>query len=268
MKQQAQGSASSLRGVVVLVPRAQSQAGGMTRHLESLGAEVLCVPTIAFHPPSDPHPMAEAIFRLRGDGYAWTVFTSINAVGAFFAAAGSVNAARHALTRTRVAAVGTKTAKELTVRGVSVELTPLNTEQNAAGLVNAFPLYDAAKDRTPAVFLPRADIATNVLPAGLAAAGWAPDDVVAYHTVCAPPPSEEICQAITGGGVDAICFTSGSTVRNLIQMVGKPAPSTVIACIGPMAAAQADEEGLEVHVVPEHANAHDLVEALAEYYTA
>lgn len=266
-KQPAEAQFLPLSDVAVLVPRAAAQAGGMKRHLESLGASVLCVPTIAFTPPSDPRPMRDALSRLSDGGFAWTVFTSTNAVDAFFAVAGTPEVGLSALARSRVAAVGAKTAKELASRGVDVELTPAATEQNAAGLVKAFPLYDAGSGHPPAVFLPRADIATNVLPAGLAAAGWEPDDVVAYRTVCAPPPSEEIRRRITDGGVDAICFTSGSTVRNLLEMAGPPAPNTVIACIGPMAAAQAQEKGLEVHVMPEHASARDLVEALAEYYS-
>lgn len=258
--------ASPLAGARVLVPRAVNQAGGMKSHLESLGATVLCVPTIAFEAPADPTPMREAYESLRTGGFAWTVFTSTNAVDAFFTTAGSPQQGCEALRQTKVASVGTKTTKELEKHGVTVELMPAETAQNAAGLVDVFPHFDSQRDGTDAVFLPRADIATAVLPQGLTAAGWNPIDVTAYHTVPAPTPARDMCTQITSGGVDAICFTSGSTVRNLLTMVGAPAPSTVIACIGPMAAEQASASGLHVHVMPERASARDLVDALAAYF--
>ena len=64
---------------------------------------------------------------------------------------------------------------------------------------------------------------------------------------------------------DAVCFTSGSTVKNLVGIAGKPHARTIIACIGPMAAATAREYGLRVDVVPERASIPELVDALAEH---
>ena len=79
------------------------------------------------------------------------------------------------------------------------------------------------------VFLPRADIATETLVAGLVELGWEVDDVTAYRTVRAAPPPAPIREAIKSGGFDAVVFTSSSTVRNLVGIAGKPHPSTVIA---------------------------------------
>ena len=79
------------------------------------------------------------------------------------------------------------------------------------------------------VLLPRADIATETLAAGLRERGWEIDDVTAYRTVRAAPPAAEIRDAIKSGGFQAVCFTSSSTVRNLVGIAGKPHAKTVVA---------------------------------------
>jgi uroporphyrinogen III methyltransferase/synthase len=75
-------------------------------------------------------------------------------------------------------------------------------------------------------------------------------------------------EAIKGGGFDAVCFTSSSTVRNLVGIAGKPHAKTVVAVIGPATAATAGEFGLRVDVQPETAAVGPLVDALAEFAAA
>ena len=70
---------------------------------------------------------------------------------------------------------------------------------------------------------------------------------------------------IKTGGFDAVCFTSSSTVKNLVGIAGKPHARTIIACIGPMAAQTAREHGLRVDVMPEAAGVPELVDALAAH---
>ena len=115
------------------------------------------------------------------------------------------------------------------------------------------------------VFLPRADIATENLVAGLVDLGWEGDDVTAYRTVRAAPPAAPIRDAIKSGSYDAVVFTSSSTVRNLVGIAGKPHPSTVIACIGPATAKTAEECGLRVDVLAPEPSADQLVDALADH---
>src|SRR6185312_1375208 len=105
--------------------------------------------------------------------------------------------------------------------------------QSSEGLLEEFPAYDSVCDALDRVFLPRADIATETLAAGLLERGWQVDDVTAYRTVRAAPPPADIREAIKTGGFDAVLFTSSSTVRNLVGIAGKPHASSVIAVIGP-----------------------------------
>ena len=117
-----------------------------------------------------------------------------------------------------LAAVGTKTAAAIRSKGMVPELLPHKKKQNAEGLLEVFPNYVEDIDAVSRVLLPRTDIAADTLVDGLQALQWDVDDVVAYRTVRAAPPSAEIRDMIKTGGFDAVAFTSGSTVRNLVGL--------------------------------------------------
>ena len=128
--------------------------------------------------------------------------------------------------------------------GVRPDLVPTE-DQTTSGLLEEWPPYDSLTDPINRVFLPRADIATDTLVAGLTELGWEVEDVTAYRTVRAAPPPAETREAIKSGGFDAVLFTSSSTVRNLVGIAGKPHATTVIACIGPATAKTAEEHRSE-----------------------
>lgn len=255
----------ALYGWTVLVPRAKNQAGPMSARLAGHGAIPVEVPTIAVEPPRSPAQMERAIKGIVDGRYQWIVFTSVNAVKATWEKLAEFGLDARALAGVRVAAVGPKTAQSVRDLGITPELLPKANARNASGLVDVFPPYDEDLDPVDRVLLPRADIATEVLVNGLIELGWEVDDVVAYRTVRAAPPSPEIRDMIKTGGFDAVCFTSSSTVKNLVGIAGKPHTRTIIACIGPMAAQTAKEHGLRVDVMPEHAGVEDLVDALASH---
>jgi uroporphyrinogen III methyltransferase/synthase len=126
-------------------------------------------------------------------------------------------------------------------------------------------VYDSLVDPINRVFLPRADIATDTLVAGLGELGWEVEDITAYRTVRAAPPPAATREAIKSGGFDAVLFTSSATVRNLVGIAGKPHLSTVVACIGPQTAKTAQEHGLRVDVLAEISTPEGLVQALAAH---
>ncbi len=253
-----------LYGWKVLVPRTKEQAGAMSARLRVYGAIPCEVPTIAVEPPRTPAQMERAIKGLVDGRYAWIVFTSTNAVRAVwekFAEHGLD--ARH-FGGVKIACIGQATADAVRNFGIQPELVP-SGDQSSEGLLADFAPYDEVLDPVGRVLLPRADIATETLAAGLTERGWEVDDVTAYRTVRAAPPPAEIRDAIKSGGFDAVLFTSSSTVRNLVGIAGKPHTRTVVACIGPKTAETAVEFGLRVDVQPEHASIVDEVEALAAY---
>ncbi|KWX68922.1 bifunctional uroporphyrinogen-III C-methyltransferase/uroporphyrinogen-III synthase [Mycobacterium sp. NAZ190054] len=254
----------ALYGWTVLVPRTKDQAGEMSDRLVGHGALPIEVPTIAVEPPRSPAQMERAVKGLVDGRFQWVVFTSTNAVRAVWEKFNEFGLDARAFSGVKIACVGQATAEKVRSFGINPELVPTG-EQSSLGLLDEFPPYDDIFDPVNRVLLPRADIATETLAEGLRELGWEIEDVTAYRTVRAAPPPAQTREMIKTGGFDAVCFTSSSTVRNLVGIAGKPHARTIVACIGPKTAETAAEFGLRVDVQPEVAAVGPLVEALAEH---
>jgi uroporphyrinogen III methyltransferase / synthase len=256
-----------LFGWRVLVPRTKDQAGPLTTRLRGYGAVPEEVPTISVEPPRNPQQMDKAVRGLVEGRYEWIAFTSVNAVRAVREKFEEYGLDARAFSGLKIAAVGDKTAQAIAAWGLRADLMP-SGEQSAAGLLEDWPEYDEVLDPINRVFLPRADIATENLVAGLIDLGWECDDVTAYRTVRATPPPAPTRDAIKSGKFDAVVFTSSSTVRNLVGIAGKPHPSTIIAVIGPATAKTAEEHGLRVDVLAPRPDVELLADALADFGAA
>jgi uroporphyrinogen III methyltransferase/synthase len=253
-----------LFGWRILVPRTKDQAGPLMDRLRRYGAMPEEVPTISVEPPRNPQQMDKAIRGLVEGRYEWVAFTSVNAVKAVREKFDEYGLDARAFSGLKIAAVGDKTAEAIGAWGIRPDLVP-SGEQSAAGLVEDWPPYDELLDPINRVFLPRADIATETLVAGLTDLGWEVDDVTAYRTVRAAPPPAPTREAIKSGKFDAVVFTSSSTVRNLVGIAGKPHASTVIAVIGPATLKTAEEHGLRVDAMAESPSVEELADALARF---
>jgi uroporphyrinogen III methyltransferase/synthase len=256
-----------LFGWRILVPRTKEQAGSLSTRLRGYGGEPEEDPTISVEPPRNPLQMDKAVRGLVEGRYEWIAFTSVNAVKAVREKFEEYGLDARAFSGLKIAAVGDKTAAAIADWGLRADLVP-SGEQSAAGLLEDWPEYDELLDPINRVFLPRADIATENLVAGLIDLGWECDDVTAYRTVRAAPPPAPVRDAIKSGKFDAVVFTSSSTVRNLVGIAGKPHPSTVIAVIGPATAKTAEEHGLRVDVMAPTPDVDELVDALADFGAA
>jgi uroporphyrinogen III methyltransferase/synthase len=256
-----------LFGWKVLVPRTKEQAGSLSQRLRGYGSVPEEVPTISVEPPRNPQQMDKAVRGLVEGRYEWIAFTSVNAVKAVREKFEEYGLDARAFSGLKIAAVGDKTAQAIAAWGLRADLVP-SGEQSAAGLLADWPPYDELLDPINRVFLPRADIATENLVAGLIDLGWECDDVTAYRTVRATPPPAPTRDAIKSGRFDAVVFTSSSTVRNLVGIAGKPHPSTIIAVIGPATAKTAEEHGLRVDVMAPSPSVEELADALADFGAA
>ena len=223
-----------LFGRSVVVTRAREQASELRIRLEALGAEVVELPAIQIEPIDITVPDLAA--------YEWIVFTSANGVRAFFERGlASRDLDARALAGVRVAAIGPGTARELTVRGLRADLLP--ERFIAESLLEAFPPPTADRAR---VLIARAEQARDVLPDGLGARGYAVDVLPVYRTVRATPDPAAV-ERVRSGAVDAITFTSSSTVDNLCDVVGTlPDPQPLVVSIGPVTSATAVARGLRV----------------------
>jgi uroporphyrinogen III methyltransferase/synthase len=257
-----------LFGKRVLVTRAREQAGSTAELLRERGAEPLVVPTIEIHPPADPAPLARAMGELRGGAYAWAVFTSANGVERTWSALQAAGGDARAFGAARLAAIGPATARALEGHGLAADVVA--KEFRGEGLADAILVaMRSSGPRLPRVLLARAAQARDVLPESLRAAGCSVDEVAAYET--RPPARETAVQLIRDlelGRVDAVLFTSSSTVQNLCDLLGGEAERLLararIASIGPVTTATAVERRLRVDVTAAEYTVPGLLRALEE----
>ncbi|MEX0832514.1 MAG: uroporphyrinogen-III synthase [Actinomycetota bacterium] len=241
----------ALEGRLILVTRPQREAGSLAERLREEGAEPIEAPTIEILPPRDAGPVDRALREVARGEFEWVVFTSPRAVEAVVARL--VVLGLETAIPAKVAAVGEKTADTLRDLDIQVDLVPkvYTTET----LAEAFP---AGSGR---VLLPRADIAPDGLEEGLSARGWTPVRVDAYETRFPSELPPEALHAIENDRLDAIAFTSASTVEGFARVAGAPSGAKVI-CIGPVTAEAARRAGLEVDRVASPHTVEGLVHAL------
>lgn len=245
-----------LFGRSVVVTRAREQASGLRERLEALGAEVLELPAIEIEPVGFALPPL--------DVYDWLVLTSANGVIALFdrgLAAAGLDA--RALGGVRVAAIGPGTTEALHARGVHPDLVP--DRFVAESQLGAFPAPSSEGER---VLLARAEQARDVLPDGLTERGYVVDILPVYRTVPATPAPEVVAR-VKAGGVDAITFTSSSTVTNFCDAVGElPDPQPLVVSIGPVTSSTAKERGLRVDAEAAEHTIDGLIVTLVEHLGA
>lgn len=193
----------------VVVTRAESADGPLSRELRSLGLEVLSWPAVSVT-AADSKALDEALARL--DSFAWIVFASRHAVAAVLERQPKPPA------QLRVAAVGRATALTLTQRGWPVHLTP--EEANAAALIGAFAVLWSAGDAGTRVLHPASSRALPTIAAGLRELGAVVTQVEAYRTEAAALDVSECRAWIERGGVGAVTFASPSAVTELARALG------------------------------------------------
>lgn len=261
------GVAGGLTGKRVVVTRATHQADEMDDLLRSRGAEPLPYPCIALAPPEDIGALDAALRAAAGGAFDWLTLTSSNTVAALAERLTALGLAPATLRRVAIAAVGAATARAVE-RDLGLRATLTPEEFVAEALAAALIARGPAGGR---VLLCQADLARPALAEALRATGWAVTAVVAYRTVIGDG-GIRLMDRLAAGAVDAITFTSPSTVRNLARRLaaegGRLADLTgvCIACLGPVTAAAAQQIGLPVHVQPAKHTVAALVAALERWW--
>ena len=256
-----------LAGRRVVITRAREQSQDLAERLRSLGADVVECPAISIAPVQDYTQMDNAIARLNE--YDWVIFTSVNGVEAFVSRLAQLGQDTRTLQTRKVGAIGPATAAALEAIGCPPRFVP-DTYVAEAILEQ---IEDVSGCR---ILLPRADIARKALAEGLRQKGAQVDEIPAYRTV----PGEGsalLADLLRSGSVDAITFTSSSTVRYTLEGLaaeglGKEQAIDLlnrigVVCIGPVTAGTATEHELRVAKVAAEYTTEGLVAALVELFS-
>ena len=257
-----------LFGRRIVVTRSREQAGELMDMLEERGAEAIPAPTIRIAPPEDTDALDRAC--TEAGSFDWIVFTSANAVDCFMQRLLALGDVRD-LKGVKVCTIGPSTASRLQRYGIRVDLMP--GEFRAEALI--LTLKDLERLEGKRFLLPRADIARDLLAEELRAAGAHVVDVAAYRTLVGAADREsdhDVYRMLLDRQIDAVTFTSASTVRNFVSILGQEQAAdllrtTVVAAIGPVTAEAAQQLDITTTVMPERYTIPDLVDALVEHFS-
>ena len=257
-----------LFGRRIVVTRARAQASGFLSMLEALGAECVEFPTIQVVPPDSWEMVDNAI--ASSDTFTWLIFTSANGVEFFLSRLGEAGGDVRDLKGVRIGAIGPKTAMVLEKVGIRPDLIPDEYRTEA--------LADALKERGvngARILVARAAEARDVLPLELEAAGAVVTVAPVYRTIRPDQGTSRVRGLLAEGAVDAVTFTSSSTVVNFTEMFGDDGPlvvewmkRTAVACIGPVTADTARRRGFEVAFTAEPYTIEALCSGLISYFAA
>lgn len=253
-----------LSGRRIVITRARAQAETLARQIEELGGEVFEFPTIEICPPESFAAFDDAVAKI--EAYDWLIFTSVNSIEPFLSRLQKKGKTVAVLTRVKVGAIGSETAKRLEDFGLHADLVP--ERYQAEGIL------DAVKPETlqgKRVLIPRAAEAREILPSTLRRWGAEVDVIVAYRTVLPTVDAAPLRELLHRRRVDAITFTSSSTVKNFARLFDAKNLNDVtarcaIACIGPITAHTVGQLGGHVDIVAEEFTIPGMVRAIVAHF--
>jgi uroporphyrinogen III methyltransferase / synthase len=257
--------AKPLFGKRVVLTRAQEQAREFSQLLAAYGAEPVEVPTIQIVPTASWQAIDDAIISLSS--YHWLIFTSVNGVRPFMDRLHAAGKDARALANLRLCAIGPRTAQELGTYGLTPDLIP--TEFQAEGVIAALSHVGIHGVR---ILVPRAEVAREILPDQLRELGAIVEVIPVYRTIAPAMDVTSLTEQLQNGQVAVVTFTSSSTVRNFVELLGGPdkvrplLAGTVVACIGPITARTAEEYGMTVTVMPPENTVPALAEAIVRHF--
>jgi uroporphyrinogen III methyltransferase/synthase len=254
-----------LFGKRVLITRSKSQSAGMAHRISRLAGEPVQFPAIQITDPDDYGPLDDSIGEISH--YDWIIFTSVNGVERFFSRFFQLREDIRTMAGPGIGAIGPVTASKL--RALNLKVDILAKEFKAEGLLAEFQRDEVYGKR---FLIPRAQEAREILPEGLEAMGAHVNVVPVYKTVS---PEDNDIESVRGmlqkAQIDAITFTSSSTVTHFVEMLGLDSNpellgATVLASIGPITSKTLERWGLGAHVEAKEYTMDGLVQALCEYF--
>jgi uroporphyrinogen-III synthase len=254
-----------LEGWRILVSRAREQASALSEGLRALGAEVYEIPFIEIRPPRSYKSLDESL-KLVGE-YEWLILTSVNGVRAVFDRMARLNIPKRVLAHLNIVAVGPATRAAIEREALKVAVTP--KEYLAESIIES--LSDRVRGKR--VLLCRAKIARDLIPRELRRMGAFLDVVEAYENVI-PQSSRVELRAVLRDPLrrpHAITFTSASTVKNYVALLGirsgrsRLVEGVLNASIGPVTSDTLRQYQLSVDVQPDEYTIPGLIEAIVQH---
>ncbi|MFD3158652.1 uroporphyrinogen-III C-methyltransferase [Haloimpatiens sp. FM7330] len=232
-----------LFGKNIVVTRSRAQNSKLIESLNTLGANVIEFPTIKIEEIVPNLELKQSIKKLQD--YTYIVFTSENGVNIFFNKLYELGFDARKIGKSKIAAIGNGTAKALKNYGIRADIIPERFV--AESLVEELKKVVNSEDK---ILIPRASEARKYLVNELSKI-CSVTEIKIYNTVKGEGNKEDIINFLDEGKVDYITFTSSSTVKNLVEILGKEnllkLNKVKLVSIGPITSNTIKSFGLKVY---------------------
>jgi len=198
------------------------------------------------------------------DSYDYIIFTSTNAVKYFVNLYGNdfTNFSR----KTKIVAIGEKTALALIDKQIDVDLIPHNSSSNS---INS--LLKANLVANKSILIPCSRLSKSDLSISLESKGAMVDLIVVYENNVPQNISDSLKQNILSMEIDLYIFTSPSTFYNFVSIfevkdIYRYFANKTIASIGPITTEAINKHNLKVSIEPSEYNLNSLSNDILNYY--
>ncbi len=250
-----------LFGQRIVVTRARAQASEVSQVFRDKGADVMELPTIKIQPMKS-YKVLDAEIKKLSD-YDWLIFTSVNGVEYFFERLKANKKDVRHLAGIKICAIGPATQEALEQKGLIVDLVP--KEFVAEAVIKKLKSSVTLKDKK--FLVPRAKEARDVLITGLQKAGAKVKEVAVYETVVDKTGKEQAVARLEKSPPQVVTFTSSSTAKNFVELVGKKSLKTIFketkfVSIGPITSKTAKGLGMKISAQAKEYTIPGLIEAV------
>lgn len=249
-----------LFGKNIIVTRARTQSSRLLDIINDLGGNAIEVPAIKIKEVEN-NGLDKAIENIKD--YTTLVFTSENAVDIFFNKLFSLNKDIRSLSNLKIACIGNATAKAVKEKGIIADFVP--EKFVAESLLELLKENLTKEDK---VLIPRAKEARELLVDGLKEICFV-DEVKIYETLKEDSNKEDIFDILKKDNELFITFTSSSTVKNFVEIIGKENLALLkgkakLVSIGPVTSKTIEGFGLTVYKEAKEYTIDGVVEAIIQ----
>ena len=276
-----------LFGKTVTITRSEKQSELLKDLLYENGANVIEFPTIKIETSKNIKEIKNVISKIQE--YNWIIFTSVNGVEIFFNHIFEIGKDLRILKNINICSIGAATTEKIKTYYLNVDYQPkeYTSENIVEGLVKCKKRgtdVNRLSHFSKNYLLIQSNLSRDIIAEELSEKGANVTKLIVYNTVI----NEDIvgarctCPQITGHmqyaptkyiieKSDVITFTSSSTVKNFIQLIGKKNMKKIkdkikIASIGSITSETIKECGLNVDIEAKEYTTKGLVEAIIMYF--
>lgn len=269
--------AFTLKGKTLAITRPLDQAKETGNLIKRYNGKPYFIPTISIKPNCDHIAVQSFVSELGKSKIDYAIFMSPNGIRQLLNCTkklGLTVQLLENLRKTTVVAVGPKTAEELKVKALAVDLIP--EKYSSSGIIQCLEHRGVFGK---SIYIPRTSNANPNLKNSLKTLGANVHELYVYESIL--PANEQLNQKFLNelkrGKINAIIFGSSLSAKNLFEMLSKLISEKElkevlndkldIVAIGPVTAKTLVELGLKVDVMPDRYLFEEAIKKLAQYWT-